>query len=301
LLLDDRQQLLGDSCDLLDSAQIVGVGDGLHRQQVYHAAEPIFSAYRHLDCHGVGRQLFPDHLDGAPKVGSKAIHFVNETDPWHPIPVGLPPDRFRLRFHSCHGIKNHYAAIQNTQAALDFGGKVNVARCINDVDLTISPETGHGRGRDGDPPLPFLLHPIGNGCPIVHIAHPMRAPRVKEDALSRRRLTGVDVSNDADVSCTFERIGPGHGTTSNSDQFSNLNEQIPEPRGWSLVILPAIVSERPVCLRHLVRVFASLDGRAGVVCGVHQLVSQFFGHALAWSLACGLNEPTESQRQPAVR
>jgi hypothetical protein len=167
-----------------------------------------------------------------PEIGPKAIHFVNETDSWNSVSIGLSPYRFRLGFHSRYGIENYYAAIQDAQTALHFGGKVNMTRRIDDVNLAISPETGNGRSRDGDPPLSFLLHPIGHGRPVVHIAHPMRAPRVKEDPLGRRRLAGVDMGDDADVSYALERVGPGHGTTSNNAQGLLNNDQAWD---WMLV------------------------------------------------------------------
>jgi hypothetical protein len=33
----------------------------------------------------------------------------------------------------------------------------------------------------------------------MHLAHPMQASRIEQDALGRRGLTGIDVRHDADV------------------------------------------------------------------------------------------------------
>ena len=34
------------------------------------------------------------------------------------LPVCLPPNRFRLRFHSRHGVKQHYHAVQHSEGTL---------------------------------------------------------------------------------------------------------------------------------------------------------------------------------------
>jgi hypothetical protein len=44
----------------------------------------------------------------------------------------------------------------------------------------------------------------------VHFADPMRDPRVIEDALGRRRLSGVDVRHDSDVPATIKRYLSRH-------------------------------------------------------------------------------------------
>ena len=54
------------------------------------------------------------------------------------------------------------------------------------------------RRGDGDAALLLLLHPVHRRA-VVDFADLMRLAGVVEDALGRRRLTGVDVGHDADV------------------------------------------------------------------------------------------------------
>ena len=64
---------------------------------------------------------------------------------------------------------------------------------------------GGGRGRgDRDPALLLLGHPVHHGGALVNLPHLVGPPGVIEDALSRRRLTGVDVRHDPDVANFFE-------------------------------------------------------------------------------------------------
>ena len=64
--------------------------------------------------------------------------------------------------------------------------------------------SGRRGGRDRDAALLLLLHPVHRGRALVDLADLVRAPRVVEDALGRRRLAGVDVRHDADVAGLLE-------------------------------------------------------------------------------------------------
>src|SRR5436190_9259813 len=70
------------------------------------------------------------------------------------------------------------------------------------------------------------------------------------------------------------------------------------PFRW--IPLPAIMRERLVGLRHLVRVFPLLHGRAAVVGGVEQLGSELLGHAALGPPARGADHPAHGQRRTAV-
>jgi hypothetical protein len=45
----------------------------------------------------------------------------------------------------------------------------------------------------------------------MHFANAVRDARVKQDALCRCRLSGVDVRHDSDVPATIQRNGASHG------------------------------------------------------------------------------------------
>src|SRR5207249_3808172 len=60
------------------------------------------------------------------------------------------------------------------------------------------------------------------------------------------------------------------------------------------------MAEGLVGLRHLVRVFASLDRRAEAVHRVDELSGELLAHALAVALAGRLDEPADAEGEPAV-
>jgi hypothetical protein len=49
----------------------------------------------------------------------------------------------------------------------------------------------------------IVIHPVHDGRAFVHLADAVRLSRIKQDALRRRRLTGVDVGHDADISASL--------------------------------------------------------------------------------------------------
>ena len=43
------------------------------------------------------------------------------------VAFGLPPDGLRLRLNAGHGVEDDDAAVEDAEAAFDFGGEVDVA------------------------------------------------------------------------------------------------------------------------------------------------------------------------------
>jgi len=152
-----------------------------------------------LDDNRIAVQPADDHIDAALKIGAHAVHLVDETNARHMIFIGLAPDCFRLRLHTGHAVEDDHAAVQHAQTALYFGREVHMPGGIDQVDLVTKPGRGDSRRGDRDAPLSLLLHVIRRGSAIVHLAHAVNLAGVIQDALSRRRLAGVDVGDDADI------------------------------------------------------------------------------------------------------
>src|SRR3989442_1322028 len=65
--------------------------------------------------------------------------------------------------------------------------------------------------------------------------------------------------------------------------------------------LPAIMRERLVGLRHLVRVFSLLHGGAAVAGGIEQLGGQLVGHAPLGPPTGGADDPPHGERRAPIR
>ena len=86
------------------------------------------------------------------------------------VAVGEAPVGLRLRLHAGDALDDEDRAVQHAQAAVHLDVEVDVARRVDDVDPVVLPLAGHrGRG-DGDAPLTLLLHVIGRGVAVVHLA-----------------------------------------------------------------------------------------------------------------------------------
>jgi hypothetical protein len=93
---------------------------------------------------------------------------------------------------------------------LNLGSEINVPGGINDVDDVITPHRCHGSRNYGDTSLTFLLHPIGDRGAIIYRAKAMCPTCVKQNTLGGCRLTGINMSYDADIPMVFEGILASH-------------------------------------------------------------------------------------------
>ena len=110
------------------------------------------------------------------------------------------------------GVKDRDRAVEHTQRALDLDGEVDVPGCVDDVDPVALPLCRGRRRSDRDAALLLLLHPVHHRRALVHLADLVGAPGVVQDALGRRRLTGVDVRHDPDVPGVMEGELAWHGS-----------------------------------------------------------------------------------------
>ena len=158
-----------------------------------------FDADGNLQNQSDSAQSVLDHLNGAEKISTDPIHLVDETYPRHVVFIGLAPHCFGLRLYAGDTVKYRHCAIQNTQGPLDLDGKVNMPRCVDDVNAVIAPKTCCRGGGDGDAALLFLLHPIHRGAAIMDLAHFVGFSGVIQDPFGRRGFAGVNVRHDADI------------------------------------------------------------------------------------------------------
>ena len=73
---------------------------------------------------------------------------------------------------------------------------------VDECNLVTMSES-HRRRIDCDASLRLFRIEIGLGGSIINVSHPVRSPRVIKDSLGRGRLSGIDMSNNANVSDRF--------------------------------------------------------------------------------------------------
>jgi hypothetical protein len=204
----------GDVLELELGPELLGqVAHRFHLDQVDDAGVVVLLAERQLDRHrGLRGEAVVHRLDRMEEVGPDAVHLVDERDTGDLVLVGLAPDGLGLGLDAGHRVEDRDRPVEDAQGALDLGREVDVAGRVDDVDPVFLPEAGRGGGGDGDPPLLLLFHPVHGGSALVDLAELVVDPRVVEDPLGGRGLSGVDVRRDSDVPSPLEGCGPGHGS-----------------------------------------------------------------------------------------
>src|SRR4051794_37156119 len=197
-----------DDVELL--AELVLVDDRLHPDEVDDADEVGLRPDGELDRHGMRREAVDHRLDGLVEVRADPVHLVDERDARDVVLVGLAPDGLGLRLDAGDRVEQRDRAVEHAQRALDLDGEVDVAGRVDDVDAVVVPLARRRRGRDGDAALLLLLHPVHRRGALVDLTDLVGATGVVEDALRRRRLTGVDVRHDPDVAGLLECELAGH-------------------------------------------------------------------------------------------
>ena len=138
------------------------------------------------------------------EVRAGLVHLVDEHDARHVILVGLAPDGLGLRLDALVAVEHADGAVEHAQRTLDLDGEIHVAGGVDDVQALVAPEAGGRSGRDRDATLLLLLHPVHRGGAFVDFADLMGLAGVVEDPLGRRRLPGIDVGHDAEITVVLE-------------------------------------------------------------------------------------------------
>ena len=116
------------------------------------------------------------------EIATSLVDLVDETDPRHTVLVSLAPDSLALRLDAHLAVKDRDGTVEHAKTALHLGGKVDVAWCIDDVDLVIFSKTRHGRTSDRDTALTLLLHPVSCRVTFVNFTDFVRDTGAIEDA-----------------------------------------------------------------------------------------------------------------------
>ena len=184
--------------------------DRLHTQKVDDALEVRFGADRQLNADRTTADLGLDLFDAAEEVGADLVHLVDEDDARHVVFVGLAPDGLGLRLDALIAVEHAYGAVEHAQRTLDLDGEVDVAGRVDDVEALVLPERRRRGGRDGDAALLLLLHPVHRGGAVMDFADLMGLAGIVENALGRRRLSGIDVGHDAEITVVFDSVAARH-------------------------------------------------------------------------------------------
>ncbi len=144
-------------------------------------------------------ELLLQRVERAVEVGAGAVQLVDEDDARHVVAVGQAPVGLGLRLHAGHALDDEHRAVEHAKAAVHFDVEIDVAGRVDDVDAVVLPLARDRGGGDRDAALTLLLHVVGRGVAVMHLADAVRNAGVVEDALRGRGLARVDMRGNADV------------------------------------------------------------------------------------------------------
>ena len=141
-----------------------------------------------------------DRFQSIFKRSTDFIHFIDVSDTRNLIFIGLTPNSFRLSLNASITIKNHDGTIQNTERALNFGGKIDVSGSIDNINTMIFPKSSYTSRLNGNPPLSFLGHGIGGSSTGVNRTNFVNVTGVKQKSFSGSGFTSIDMGDNTNIS-----------------------------------------------------------------------------------------------------
>ena len=127
-----------------------------------------------------------------------------------------------MRFNTGNRVKNSDSTIKHPQGTLNFNCKVNVTRCVDDINALIIPKTSRRSGSNSNTALLLLLHPVHSGSTIVNFTNFITDACVVKNPFCRCRLASIDVSDDAAVAHGAGRQGTALGPEGGGQAASGM-------------------------------------------------------------------------------
>ena len=150
----------------------------------------------------VESQLFSQLVTDLDRICTGSVALVDEGETRDIVTTHLTIDGDRLALHARDGTQHQDGSVEYSQRSLHFHGEINVTRCIDDVDVIVTPLEIGRCGLNGDSALALKFHRVHRGSDTIFSSDLMNCVDsigIEQDPLGEGRLTAVDVCTDADV------------------------------------------------------------------------------------------------------
>ena len=108
--------------------------DGFHADQIDYALKCGFETHRDLQRHGIAAQFILHGRHHFDRIGTRAVHFVNERNTRHTVTPHLTVNGQGLALNSTNRTQYQNRAVENSQTAFHFDSEVHVPWCINNIN-----------------------------------------------------------------------------------------------------------------------------------------------------------------------
>ena len=155
------------------------------------------------EVHTALTQLPAKPLHQALLVRAGQVHFCHEEEAGHMVALQQPPQGLRVGLHAVGPADDQHRVVQNLHCTLRLGGKIRVARGVQQINPAVHQRHDGLFGEDGDPPLP--LQPVGVqvAVPVVHPAQLFDLAREVQHGLGQGGLPRVHMGDQAQADLFF--------------------------------------------------------------------------------------------------
>ena len=115
-------------------------------------------------------------------------------------------ERLRLRLHAFHAADHEHRSVQRPERALHLGGKIHMARRVDQVDADVLPGEADTAGLDGDAAPLLDGQAVGVRGAAVHAALAADGPALQKHLLGEGGFSGVHMRQ-------YAQTDPLHGFT----------------------------------------------------------------------------------------
>ena len=137
----------------------------------------------------LGKKLLPLHAG--------QVHLIHEHKSGHMVAPQQPPERLGMALHAIGAADHQHRVIQHLQGALRLGGKIHMARCVQQGDVGIARCEQGLFGKDGDATLFFQRVGVQKGVLVIHPAQAAGHTGAVEHGFRQGGLAGVHMGQNA--------------------------------------------------------------------------------------------------------
>ena len=117
------------------------------------------------------------------RITARAVHLVDECQAGDAIAPHLAVDGQRLGLHAANGTEDEDRPVQDAEAPFHLDGEIDVARCVDQVDVVTVPLHGGSGTGNGDAAFAFQFHVVHGraGAATLDLLDAVDAAGVEED------------------------------------------------------------------------------------------------------------------------
>ena len=155
--------------------------DGLHLDQIDDPLEFLAGTNRQLQQDRIVAQFLAHLPNDAERVGSGAVHFVDERQTGNVVAIHLAVDGDRLGLDAADRAQNQDRPVQNAETTFYFDRKIHMSGGVDQINREILPLDGRGRAGDRDATLAFQFHVVHGraAATAANLLHLVDAARVE--------------------------------------------------------------------------------------------------------------------------